>query len=159
MNKSSLLASWQNSPYKTHITSQNTEYTKTQQTLRKNYFSEFSVFLSSIINYLKDFSKNVILPPWYDQWKTLGFKPVFRCSKPHTFSTFSGKEKEKMSNHYFNKATKELNKTTGMWKNTKSKRDEKEKSLSTESHLPVKFITDPWQGALVIKKKWLTFEP
>jgi len=26
------------------------------------------------------------------QW---GFKPVFRCSKPHTFSTFSTKEKEK----------------------------------------------------------------
>ena len=24
-----------------------------------------------------------------------GFKPVFRCSKPHTFSTFSGEEKEK----------------------------------------------------------------
>ena len=22
------------------------------------------------------------------------FKPVFRCSKPHTFSTFSGEEKE-----------------------------------------------------------------
>ena len=26
--------------------------------------------------------------------KHLGFKPVFRCSKPHTFSTFSGEEKE-----------------------------------------------------------------
>ena len=25
------------------------------------------------------------------QW---GFKPVFGCSKPHTFSTFSGQEKE-----------------------------------------------------------------
>jgi len=27
--------------------------------------------------------------------KHWGFKPVFRCSKPHTFSTFSGEEKEK----------------------------------------------------------------
>jgi len=27
--------------------------------------------------------------------KHWGFKPVLRCSKPHTFSTFSGKEKEK----------------------------------------------------------------
>jgi len=46
--------------------------------------------------------------------KRWGFKPVFRCSKPHTFSTFSGEEKEKkMSIHSFNKATKELNKTTG----------------------------------------------
>ena len=31
-----------------------------------------------------------------------GFKPVFRCSKPHTFSTFSGEEKEKnVSIHSF----------------------------------------------------------
>jgi len=30
-----------------------------------------------------------------------GFKPVFRCNKPHTFSTFSGEEKEKKpSIHY-----------------------------------------------------------
>jgi len=27
--------------------------------------------------------------------KHWGFKPVFRCSKPHTFPTFSGEEKEK----------------------------------------------------------------
>jgi len=34
--------------------------------------------------------------------KHWGFKPVFRCSKPHTFSTFSGEEKEKkMSIHSF----------------------------------------------------------
>jgi len=26
--------------------------------------------------------------------KHWGFKPVFRCSQPHTFSTFSGEEKE-----------------------------------------------------------------
>jgi len=25
-----------------------------------------------------------------------GFKPVFRCSKPRTFLTFSGEEKEKI---------------------------------------------------------------
>jgi len=27
--------------------------------------------------------------------KHWGFKPVFHCSKPHSFSTFSGEEKEK----------------------------------------------------------------
>ena len=32
---------------------------------------------------------------------TVNEKPVFRCSKPHTFSTFSGEEKKKMSIHYF----------------------------------------------------------
>jgi len=30
-----------------------------------------------------------------------GFKPVFRCSKPHTFSKFSGEEKEKEIVHSF----------------------------------------------------------
>ena len=30
---------------KTHRTSQNTEYTKTQQTLRNNYFCVFRIFL------------------------------------------------------------------------------------------------------------------
>jgi len=46
--------------------------------------------------------------------KNCGFKPVFRCSKPHTFSTFSGEEKEKDCPFtLFNKVTKELNKTTG----------------------------------------------
>jgi len=40
------------------------------------------------------------------------FKPVFRCSKPNTFSTFSEEEK-KCPFSLFNKATKELNKTTG----------------------------------------------
>ena len=38
--------------------------------------------------------------------------------------------------------------------NQKSSRDDKEKILSTKSLLPVKFITDPWQWALVIKSKW-----
>jgi len=54
--------------------------------------------------------------------KHWGFKPVFRCSKPHTFSTFSGEEKEKKCPFtLFNKATKEFNKTTGKRINTKSK--------------------------------------
>jgi len=62
---------------KTHRTSQNTEYTKTQQTLKYNYFvfsdlSGFFYFQFSIFNYLKDFSKKVELPPWYGQTKTLG---------------------------------------------------------------------------------------
>jgi len=43
--------------------------------------------------------------------KHWGFKPFFRCSKRHTFSTFSGEEK-KCPFTLFNKATKELNKTT-----------------------------------------------
>jgi len=46
--------------------------------------------------------------------KHWGFKPVFLCSKPHTFSAFSGEEKEKKCPFtLFNKATKELNETTG----------------------------------------------
>jgi len=52
--------------------------------------------------------------------KHWGFKPVFRCSKPHTLSTFSGEEK-KCPFTLFNKATKELNKTTIKSKNTKSR--------------------------------------
>ena len=39
--------------------------------------------------------------------KHWGFKPVFRCSKPHTFSTFSGEEKEEKNCPFilFNKAS------------------------------------------------------
>jgi len=33
----------------------------------------------------------------------------------------------------------------------KSRRDEKEKILGTKSLLPVKFITDPWRGHLLLK--------
>ena len=58
---------------KAHRTSQNTEYTKTQQTLTNNY-----VLCFGTVNE-----------------KHWGFKPVFRCSKPHTFSIFPGEEKEK----------------------------------------------------------------
>jgi len=48
--------------------------------------------------------------------KHWGFKPVFRCSKPHTFSTFSGEEKENENCPFIriNKATRELNKTKPM---------------------------------------------
>jgi len=53
---------------KTHRTSQNTEYTKTQQTLRNNYFLCFSdFFVVFVFNYLKNFPKNVELPPRYGQ--------------------------------------------------------------------------------------------
>jgi len=34
-------------------------------------------------------------------WGHWGLKPVSRCSKPHTFSTFSGEEKEKKIVHSF----------------------------------------------------------
>ena len=106
---------------KTHRPSQNTEYTKPQQTFRNNYFLCFSDFfffwggvifnfqllkglLQKMLNYRLD-TVNV------NHW---GFKPVFRCSKPHTFSTFSGEEKETNCPFIlFNKATRELNKTTG----------------------------------------------
>jgi len=48
---------------KTHRTSQNTEYTKTQQTLRNNFFCVFGFFwvFFSIFNYLKDFSKTCLI--------------------------------------------------------------------------------------------------
>jgi len=36
---------------KTHTTSQNTEYTKTQHTLRNNYFCVFRLFLCFIFNF------------------------------------------------------------------------------------------------------------
>ena len=45
---------------KTHRTSQNTEYTKTQQTLRNNYFCAFRIFwgvLFSIFQLLKGLLK------------------------------------------------------------------------------------------------------
>ena len=47
---------------KTHGTSQNTEYTKTHQTLSNNYFLCFSefFFLFSIFNYLKDFAQKLL---------------------------------------------------------------------------------------------------
>ena len=47
VDKSSLWAPWQNGPYKNTQNITNTEYTKTQHTLRNNYFlcfSDFSVF-------------------------------------------------------------------------------------------------------------------
>jgi len=63
-----------------------------------------------------------------------GFKPVFRCSKPHTFSTCSAEEKEKTYCPFtlFNKATKELNKNDRNVKKYKIKNQEgmkKRKSL------------------------------
>ena len=81
---------------KTHRTSQNTEYTKTQQTLRNNYFlcfSDFSVvfyFQFSITYRTSPKMLNYLLGTVNE--KHWGLKPVFRCSKPHTFSTFSGEE-------------------------------------------------------------------
>jgi len=44
----------------------------------------------------------------------LGFKPVLSYSKPHTFSTFFGEEKErKNAFNLSNQATLKVNKTTG----------------------------------------------
>jgi len=84
---------------KTHRTSQNTEYTKTQQTLENNYFFVFCGFLCCFFfnfhlfkRLLQKMLNNRLGPVNEKHW---GFTPVFRCSKPHTFSTFSGEEKEK----------------------------------------------------------------
>jgi len=81
---------------KTHKSSQNMKYTKTQQTLRDNFFCVFRFFclyFILIFNYLKD---NKLFTALVRSMKNIGgFKPVFRCSKPHTSSTFSRDEKEK----------------------------------------------------------------
>jgi len=102
---------------KTHRTYQNTEYTKTQQTLGNNYFLCFRIFLFFMFNF--QLFKGLLQKMLNYRLGTVnekhwGFKPVFRCSKPHTFTTFSGEEKEKNCPFIvFNRATKELNKTTG----------------------------------------------
>jgi len=57
-------------------------------------FFRFSVFFFSFQLFKRLLQKNVELPPWYGQWQTLGMKPVFRCSKPHTYSTLIGEENE-----------------------------------------------------------------
>jgi len=65
--------------------------------------------------------------------KHWGFKPVIRCSKPHTFSTFSAEEKEKNCPfNLFNKVTMELYKNDRKVNKYKIKNQEgmkKEKSL------------------------------
>jgi len=61
---------------KTHRTKQNTDYTKTQQTLRNNYFCVFRIFLLfflfSIFNYLKDFSKKCWITALVRSMKNIG---------------------------------------------------------------------------------------
>jgi len=66
------------------------------------FFGFFCFFLFSILNYLKDFSKKMLNYRFGTvNEKHWGFKPVFRYSKPYTFSTFSGEEKEKMCIYSF----------------------------------------------------------
>jgi len=60
---------------KTHRTSQTRSIQR--RNIRKEItifcvFGFFWVFLFLIFNYLKDFSKNVELPPWYGQRKNIG---------------------------------------------------------------------------------------
>ena len=68
---------------KTHRTSQNTEYTTTQQTLRNNYFCVVC-FLLLFFNFqllkglLQKMLKYRLGTVNEKHW---GFKPVFRCSK------------------------------------------------------------------------------
>jgi len=71
---------------KTHRTS---EYTKTQQTLRNNYFVFFGFFwggfifnfqlLKGLLQKMLNYRLGTV------NEKHWGFKAVFRCSKPHTF--------------------------------------------------------------------------
>jgi len=74
--------------------------------IKNNYFlcfSDFSggggIFNFHLLNGLLQKMLNYRLGTVNE--KHWGFKPVFRCSKPHTFSTFSGEDKEKMSIHSF----------------------------------------------------------
>jgi len=68
-----------------------------QQILGNNYFlcfSDFSGFFIFNFQLLKELKLlNYRLGTVNEKHR--GFKPVFRCSKPHTFSNVSGEEKEK----------------------------------------------------------------
>ena len=101
-----------------------TEHHKTRSIQRRNrhyeitIFCVFRIFLFFIFNFqlLKGLLQKMLnYRLGTVNEKHWGFKPVFRCSKPHTFSTFFGEEKERKKCPFtlFNKATKELNKTTG----------------------------------------------
>ena len=108
---------------KTHRTS---EYTKTQQTLRNNYFVFFGFFwgvLFSIFNYLKDFSKKCWITALVRSMKNIGGLKQFSAAANLTLSKhfLEMKKKKKCPFTLFNKVTKELNKTTEKWINTKSK--------------------------------------
>jgi len=77
---------------KTHRTSHNTEYTKTQQTYKEiTIFCVFRIFLGFFIfnfQLLKGLLQNMLnYRLGTVNEKHWGFKPVFRCSKPYTFST------------------------------------------------------------------------
>jgi len=59
-------------------------------------FSEFSAFFIFNFQLLKGLLQKMLnCRLGTVNEKHWGFKPVFRCSKPHTFSTFSGEENEK----------------------------------------------------------------
>ena len=79
MDKTSLWAPWQNGPYKTHRASQNTEYTKTQQTLRNNYFLCFSCL-------------NFIFRHVHSNPKIFSLVPLNSLTTIDTFSWLSGRE-------------------------------------------------------------------
>jgi len=61
---------------KTHRTSQNKTYTKTQQTVRNNYFCVFRIvqvfFLFLMFNYLNDFSKKNAFTALVRSMKNIG---------------------------------------------------------------------------------------
>jgi len=90
-----------------------TEHHKTRSIQRRNIhkeitiFFEFSIFLIFMFNFqllkglLQKMPNHRLGTVNEKHW---GFKPVFRCSKPHTFLTLSGEEK-KCPFILFNKTT------------------------------------------------------
>ena len=84
-------------PVQKHTEHNKTRSIKTQQTLRNNYFFVFFGFFYFffIFSFQLDLLKGLLQKMLNYRLGTVnkkhwGFKPVFRCSKPHTFSTFSG---------------------------------------------------------------------
>jgi len=110
---------WTSQVYGHHDKIARTKHTEHQKT-RSIQITIFCVlqivldFLFSIFNYLQDFSKTMLnYRIGTVNEKHWGFKLFFRCSKPHTFSTFSGEEKgKKMSIHSFKQGHKFMSNVT-----------------------------------------------
>jgi len=82
---------------KTHITSQTRSIQRRNIHKEITIFCVFRIFLFFIFNFqlLKGLLQKMLnYRLGTVNEKHWGFKKVFRCSKPYTFSTFSGEEKE-----------------------------------------------------------------
>jgi len=110
VDKSSLWATWQNGPYKTHRTSKNTKYTK-------NFFFVFYrflwIFLFSIFNYLQDFSKKCWITALARSMKNIGGLNHFSLQKTsHFLNIFWRRKRKKMSIHSFKQGHKFMSNVT-----------------------------------------------